>query len=80
MDIHQNKIINFIKKFQLSLTHIHGQNLDNMSYLDKNGDPIQLEMTFSNSKKILSNQYEIPHRLDQPSDARYDDVQLKFEN
>ena len=69
---------NFIKKFSLSLCHIHGQNPLGSTYLDSNNDPIQIEMTFSKSKNILSPKPKIPHPLDQPADFRFQDVELNF--
>jgi hypothetical protein len=78
VDLHKNIISDFIKKFNLSLCHIHGQNPSGTDYLDKNNDPIQVEMTFSNTKNILSTNPKIPHLLDQPADFRFQDVELNF--
>ena len=79
-DLHKNYISDFINNFKLNLVHIHGQNVGDKSYLNKHGDPIQIEITFSKSKNILSDNTEIPHSLDQPCDPRYEEVKLKFEN
>lgn len=78
IDLHKDIISNFIKKFSLSLCHIHGQNPLGSNYLDSNNDPIQIEMTFSKSKNILSPKPKIPHPLDQPADFRFQDVELNF--
>jgi hypothetical protein len=78
VDLHKDIISDFIKKFDLSLCHIHGQNPSGTDYLDKNNDPIQIEMTFSNTKNILSTNPKIPHLLDQPADFRFQDVKLYF--
>ena len=79
VDLHKQKILDFIENFKLNLCHIHGQNPGGLDYLDKNGDPVQLEMTFTSSNKILSNQAKIPHPLDQPADPRFPEVRLNFE-
>jgi hypothetical protein len=79
-DLHKNLISDFLKKFNLSLCHIHGQNPSGTDYLDVNNDPTQIEMTFSNSKKILSNNPKIPNILDQPADSRFPDIELNFLN
>ena len=47
-------------------------------YLDKNQDPIQIEITFSKFNSYLELQPQIPHELDQPSDPRFDEVKLIF--
>ena len=78
VDLHKNLISKFINNFNLSLCHVHGQNPSGIDYLDDNNDPTQIEMTFSNTKNILSNIPKIPHPLDQPADFRYKDVNLKF--
>jgi len=78
VDLHKNIISDFIKKFNLSLCHIHGQNPSGTDYLDKNNDPTQVEMTFSNTKNILSTRPKIPHSLDQAADFRFQDVKLNF--
>ena len=78
IDLHKEIISDFIDKFSLSLCHIHGQNPLGANYLDNNNDPIQVEMTFSNSKNILSAKPKIPHPLDQPADFRFKDVKLNF--
>ncbi|WP_440926606.1 hypothetical protein [Candidatus Pelagibacter sp.] len=80
IDIHREKIVNFIKNFKLNVCHIHGQNPGGEDYLDKNKDPIQIEMTFTRSTAIKSNKPRIPHILDQPADERFPDVKLNFED
>ena len=79
VDLNKEKIINFIKNFKLNLCHIHGQNAGGSDYLDKNKDPIQIEMTFSRTKFIKSNKALVPHPLDHPADNRFPEVILKFE-
>jgi len=79
VDLHKERIIKFIKDLNMNLVHIHGQNVDNNNYLDKNGDPTNIEITFSVSKKNIGDKPEIPHSLDQPSDVRYKETKLNFE-
>ena len=78
VDLHKDLISDFINKFSLSLCHIHGQNPSGTDYLDINNDPTQVEMTFSNTKNILSTSPKIPHLLDQPADCRFQDAKLNF--
>ena len=47
VDLHQEKILEFINNFNLELTHIHP---NNFGLKDDNGDPKVIEMTFE--KKI----------------------------
>lgn len=78
VDLHISRILNFIDKLNLSIVHIHGQNPGGKDYLDKNQDPIQIEITFSKFNSYLELQPQIPHELDQPSDPRFDEVKLIF--
>tara|TARA_B100000965_G_scaffold246546_1_gene206990 strand:- start:4978 stop:5754 length:777 start_codon:yes stop_codon:yes gene_type:complete len=78
VDLHKNIISDFINEFNLSLCHIHGQNPLGKNYLDSNNDPTQIEMTFSKTKNILSDNPKIPHLLDMPSDFRFKEVKLNF--
>lgn len=78
IDLHIERILEFIKNFKLKLVHIHGQNPGGKDYLDINGDPIQIELTFSLYSKFKHIASCIPHELDQPSDSRYKDIDLKF--
>jgi len=78
VDILRDKISDFITNFNLSLCHIHGQNPLGINYLDANMDPTQIEMTFSSTANIVSNEPKIPHLLDQPADFRFQDVKLNF--
>ena len=78
IDLHIQKILNFVKNFKLNLVHIHGQNPGGEDYLDSNGDPTQIELTFSSYSQYISNNACIPSQLDQPSDPRYKDINLNF--
>ena len=78
IDLHMEKILNFIKNFKLNLVHIHGQNPGGADYLDRNGDPIQIELTFSSYSQYKDVIPCIPNKLDQASDRRYEEVNLKF--
>ena len=80
LDINRNIVSNFINKFELSLCHVHGQNLLGKEFLDKNNDPIQIEMTFSNSHKFINSKPKIPHPLDHPADQRFKEINLNFED
>ena len=73
-------LLDFINKLSLNLVHIHGQNPGGKSYLDINGDPTQIELSFSNSTNFINKTVEIPHHLDQPSDPRFDEVKLIFKD
>lgn len=80
VDLNLNKILDFINKLSLNLVHIHGQNPGGESYLDVNGDPTQIELSFSNSKIFVNQVVKIPHHLDQPSDSRFKEVDLVFKS
>jgi len=79
IDLHLDKILNFVNNLSfLKIVHIHGQNPGGKDYLDSKGDPTQIEVTFSSTKNYLDTQAQIPHKLDQPSDPRFEEVKLNF--
>jgi hypothetical protein len=80
IDLHQDKILNFINNFKLKLVHVHGQNPGGQQYLTESGDPTQLEMTFSNVENFLDINPQIPHNLDQASDSRFEEIKLYFKD
>lgn len=79
IDLHMDKILNFVNNLSLlKVVHIHGQNPGGKDYLDSRGDPTQIEVTFSSTKTYLDFEPQIPHKLDQPSDSRFEEVKLNF--
>ena len=78
IDLHEEKILKFINNFKLKLVHVHGQNSGGRQYLTSSGDPILLEMKFSNVENFLDMNPQIPHDLDQASDPRFEDITLSF--
>jgi hypothetical protein len=79
VDLHMSRILDFIRKLDLTIVHIHGQNPGGKDYLDQNQDPIQIEITFSRFNSFLDLQPQIPHELDQPADPRFDEIKLFFD-
>jgi hypothetical protein len=79
VDLHMSRILDFIRKLNLTLVHIHGQNPGGKDYLDQNQDPIQIEITFSRFNSFLDLKSQIPHELDQPADPRFDEIKLFFD-
>lgn len=63
VDLHRERILDFMKEFPLTLVHIHSNNCGQL--VDPAGDPITLEMTFSASPIEIAPQPSVPHPLDQ---------------
>ena len=68
-------IINFIKKINLEIVHIHP---NNYSGVDGNLDPIDIEMSFAKEPKSISDINTLPHKLDQKNYKRKEDISIKF--
>jgi hypothetical protein len=77
IDLHREKIDNFIKKFNLTLTHIHPNNYGEH---DQYMDPVVIEMTFEKNP-IQENQLNavFPNLLDQPNNPSKPEIILNFE-
>lgn len=75
VDLHFEKIENFILKTNLTLVHVHPNNAD---YISKDNDPITIEMTFAKKPIPISNNISLPHPLDQKSREKNPDHPLFF--
>ncbi|MAW14180.1 MAG: hypothetical protein CML57_08215 [Rhodobacteraceae bacterium] len=76
VDLHIDKIVNFIGSFNLDLLHVHVNNNAPISPL---GIPMVVEMTFGKAADgdVLAHQF--PHALDQPCNAKKPDPVLVFD-
>ncbi len=76
VDLHQERILDFMKEFPLTLVHIHSNNCGQL--VDSGGDPITLEVTFSASPVEIAPQPSIPHSLDQENCPNEKNLPLGF--
>jgi len=76
IDLHIEKITNFINSFNLTLTHIHP---NNYGAKDPYGNPTVLELTFEKNPPESPGELSLPNLLDQPSDPNKRDIELKFD-
>ena len=74
IDIHMEKIVEFIKKFSLSIIHIHANNADFVH----NNIPAMIEMTFAKNPKITNENLFFPNPLDQACETSREDIKLIF--
>jgi len=77
VDLHLDKIVNFINKTSLEIVHIHPNNFAECDFF---GRPIVLEITFEKNPKLLKNSVSFPHPLDQKNNPRYNDIELIFQD
>ena len=77
IDIHRDKIVNFIKKINLEVTHIHP---NNYSRLDRYSNPTCIELTLEKDfDKMNSLEVILPNPLDQKCNQKSKDYELNFE-
>jgi len=76
IDLHKEKIINFIKQLGLELIHIHP---NNFAGVDRNNDPIVIELTFEKNSDLVGNQISFPHALDMKNNPSLKDIELVFQ-
>ena len=76
VDIHLDKIKNFINNIDMELVHIHGQN---PAHVAENDIPTQIELTFAKKPEIISSEVKLPHKLDQPANPNLKEIELIFE-
>lgn len=75
VDLHLDKIVNFIKMINMTLVHIHP---NNYSSYGKDGIPSSLEMTFSKNPELIKKEVSFPHELDQRNNPDTEDLKLNF--
>ena len=76
IDLHLEKIKQFINSFNLTLTHIHPNNYGG---LDPNGDPVVIELTFEKNAPEISGDPNFPNLLDQPCNPNNKEIDLEFD-
>ena len=76
LDLHLQKVENFVKNLSLTLIHIHP---NNYGALDQKNDPTVIEMTFEKFPDFKSENLILPNKLDQPNDPNNKDISLHFE-
>ena len=77
VDLHLDKIEQFIKNLKMELVHIHPQN---PAFVTKDHIPTQIELTFAKNPEAIGPVAKIPHKLDQPANPSFKEIELKFEN
>ena len=75
VDLQLEKIIDFINKFNLQLTHIHP---NNYGEVDKFNNPTVIEFTFEKNPIEGTSDLFLPNRLDQPNNPDKHDLELFF--
>jgi hypothetical protein len=75
VDLHLERIINFIKNINLQLCHVHANNFENC---DKFNIPTTLELTFSKNPIKLKGEPTFPNPLDQKNNPNDDEIIVKF--
>ena len=75
VDLHRDRILDFIQKLPLTLVHIHG---NNFRPINKSVGPTVLEFTFARAPKKLSDKITVPHPLDQENNPSAEYMELKF--
>ena len=75
IDLHIDKIEQFINVIDLELIHLHP---NNYSRLDKFGNPTIIELSFEKRPIIIKNEPTIPHELDQKCNPEKPEISIKF--
>ena len=74
VDLHLDKILNFVNSLDMTLVHIHPMN----QALTVDNIPIQIELSFAKKPKIIGEDSKVPHPLDMPGDPTFKDINLQF--
>ena len=74
IDLHMDKIIDFVENFKLKIVHIHANNADFVH----NNTPAMIEVTFAKNPIKINDMPSIPHKLDQICEPTRRDISLIF--
>jgi len=74
-DLHKDRVLNFVKRLDLTLIHIHG---NNTAKTDLNGDVTVFEVSFDKYPIKINEANRLPNLLDMPNDPNIKEVILKF--
>jgi len=74
-DLHMERIVKFIKNFNLTLVHTHPNNWEENGI---NNIPCVLELSFSKNPELVSYDVSFPHKLDQRNNPNVKDIELTF--
>ncbi len=75
IDLHREKIKKFIQKFDMRITHIHP---NNFGQIDKNKNPVVIELTFEKYPIVIGKEPIIPNKMDMKNDKYAKDIKLYF--
>jgi len=70
-----NILIDFVRKFELKITHVHA---NNFSKLDKDENMKIIEMSFEKNPEIIGNEKIFPNNLDMKNWKRGPEIKLNF--
>lgn len=77
LDIHQERVVNFINKFSLNLCHCHA---NNYAGIDNKNSPIVIELSFTETKSDVKTNVNLPNTLDMPNDKYNNEYNINFIN
>lgn len=75
IDLHKEKIKRFIEKLDMKITHIHP---NNFGQIDKNKNPVVIELTFERYPVVIGKELMIPNKMDMKNDKYSKDIKLYF--
>lgn len=74
-DLHQDRILSFLKKIPLKIAHVH---VNNYGQITSSKTPMVVEITFSSHEPTSDDKLKFPNVLDFPNDKYNSDYQVTF--
>lgn len=75
VDIHLDRIRQFLEEFPLNLIHVHG---NNTAFVSKHGTPHVIECTFTSQATGAAIEPGLPHPLDMPCSKDHPELKISF--
>lgn len=75
LDLHLDKVVNFVKELDFKVTHVHANNFDR----EINNIPLVLEMTLEKNPDYKDELAVLPNKYDAPCDPQKEEINLHFD-
>lgn len=75
VDLHYERLEEFVKKLPLSVAHVHH---NSFGLTSDQGMPLVVEVTFTSHAPVTSDRPELPHALDRPSSPDHEQCEIRF--
>ncbi len=75
VDLHLDRIVDFVNRFSLTLAHVHA---NNFAPITEKGTPLAIELTFSKYGIHSEDAPHLPHKYDEANNLKDNEIKISF--